>query len=714
VDEDHGALTAHERGDTHAGFRGVGRVILLVAVIVIVVAVILVGNIVHTGTLLPWLTNDGRSDTAVVGAAPGPVDPAGGAAPPLTPADRVAAEDTRLSAVAGLSRDDPALSATWNTVVLAPEGGQQTVYALDQLVAMGAVRKDDDATFTLVRNVVVRPGVQLDIIAPGSTLRLASSSAGATSIVAWGGRLHLAGSEGAPIRVTSWDEGAGAPDVDETDGRAYIRVRDGALLTDYADIEHLGYWSGRTGGLAITGTGFGDAEAHLANSRLIGLHYGVFASDTSSVEIVGTTVDQATLTGIEVTNGGTDTRIENSTITASGADGIAVSRQSPDLSVTGTVVTDSAGWGIRVDGAALADGPTTGGYGTTPSRGFTLTESRVHDNTEGGVRVISTDTTEIRQATVEEERTAVLLEGPLTGLTVASADLSSTELRGLDISGRITDATVSDSRIAGRRIAVELTGAAVVMSGNDLSVDTGSAIELAEGARADITGSTFHGVGEDAVAVLSGARTMQAGNDESDWRFQWAWVGWMNEHPMMWLWALVLLIPATGLPLLWRRRREHQRLRELLREALLRHGEEQVATYRALPAADGEGGLGTPVAVPVFAAAADASAPVTAAAESPPTSWVAASRDATRSVTPRPGPSRAPATTRPRSFADLRTGVLEGRTFSSLRDFAVAAVVEGGYSVSTISRLFRIQQWRLQQWVDDAVLADAGPSKERR
>ncbi|WZH37490.1 MAG: right-handed parallel beta-helix repeat-containing protein [Microbacterium enclense] len=711
MDENHGALTAHERGDTHAGFRGVGRVILLVAVIVIVVAVILVGNIVHTGTLLPWLKNDGRSDTAVVGAAP--ADPAGDAAPPLTPAERVAAEDTRLSTVAGLSRDDPALSATWNTVVLAPDGDQGTVYVLDQLVAMGAVRKDDNATFTLVRNVVVRPGVQLDIIAPGSTLRLASSSAGATSIVAWGGRLQLAGAEGAPIRITSWDEGAGAADVDETDGRAYIRVRDGALLTNYADIEQLGYWSGRTGGLAITGTGFGDAEVHLTSSRLTGLHYGVFASDTSTVEIVDTTVDQSTLTGVEVTNGGTDTRIENSTITASGADGIAVSRQSPNLSVTGTVVTDSAGWGIRVDGAALADGPTTGGYGTTPSQGFTLTESRVHGNTEGGVRVISTDTTEIRQATVDEERTAVLLEGPLSGLTVASADLSSTELRGLDISGRITDATVSDSRIAGRRIAVELTGAAVVMSGNDLSVSTGSAIELAEGARADITGSTFHGVGEDAVAIWSGARTMQAGNDESDWRFQWAWVGWMNEHPMMWLWALVLLIPAIGLPLLWRRRREHQRLRELLREALLRHGEEQVATYRALPA-DGGGGLDAPAAVPVFAAAADAPAPAAAATEAPPASWGAASRDATRPVTPRPGPSRAPATSRPRSFADLRTGALEGRTFPSLREFAVAAVVEGGYSVSTISRLFRIQQWRLQQWVDDAVLADAAPSKERR
>ncbi|ONI66654.1 hypothetical protein CSIV_00865 [Microbacterium sp. CSI-V] len=50
----------------------------------------------------------------------------------------------------------------------------------------------------------------------------------------------------------------------------------------------------------------------------------------------------------------------------------------------------------------------------------------------------------------------------------------------------------------------------------------------------------------------------------------------------------------------------------------------------------------------------------------------------------------------------MRTGPLEGRTFASLQQFAVAAVLEGGYSVPTIARLFRIAQWRLQQWVEEA------------
>jgi hypothetical protein len=702
-----GAITAQERGDSHFAFRGVARVFMVVAVVVLVAGVILAGNFVHTGSFLPWLDDDARSSAAVVGPAPDPSGNADGADPaaaPQTAADRVAAEDTRLSAVAALGSTDPALIDAWSTVVLGARNGQPTGYSLSDLVALGAVRQDDPTTFTLQRNVVVRSGAELDLVAPGATLRMTSSPAASTSIVGWGGTVRFGGADGSPLRVASWDDTVAAPDTDEGDGRAYIRVRDGVLASTFTDFADLGYWSGRTGGLAITGSGTVDATAQLENSTMAGLHYGFFASESTGVGISDSTISDSTLTGIELTNGGHDFRVERTTVRDSGSDGIALSRQSRALSLTGVTVEGAAGWGVRVDGSALADGPTTGGYGLTPSSEFTLVDSRVQDNRDGGVRVISTDKTEIRQSTVDEDRTAVLVEGPLTGLAVTNVDLSSSELRGLDITGRITDARVSDSRIVGRRIATEITGAAVVMTGNDLTVATGSAVELAEDARADITGNTFHGVGQDAVAMWAGSRSMQAENDESDWTFQWAWVGWMNEHPMMWMWALVLLIPAIGLPVLWRRRREHRRLRELLREALLRHGEEQVAAYRALPAPEP-----LPSAGPLSAATASS------AASAPPAADGATDLPGTpHTVPPRPRAPRAPATSRPRSFADLRTGVLEGRTFASLREFAIAAVVEGGYSVSTISRLFRIQQWRLQQWVDDALTVDATSTRGLR
>ncbi|MEV8241661.1 helix-turn-helix transcriptional regulator [Microbacterium testaceum] len=53
----------------------------------------------------------------------------------------------------------------------------------------------------------------------------------------------------------------------------------------------------------------------------------------------------------------------------------------------------------------------------------------------------------------------------------------------------------------------------------------------------------------------------------------------------------------------------------------------------------------------------------------------------------------------PRTFSDLRTGALAGRDFRSLQEFAVASVVEGGYALADVARVFRIPSWRLDQWV---------------
>ncbi|MDQ1123281.1 hypothetical protein [Microbacterium trichothecenolyticum] len=74
-----------------------------------------------------------------------------------------------------------------------------------------------------------------------------------------------------------------------------------------------------------------------------------------------------------------------------------------------------------------------------------------------------------------------------------------------------------------------------------------------------------------------------------------------------------------------------------------------------------------------------------------------------RAPDPRALPPRAvpPASGRrqPRTFADLGEGVLNGRPFGSLREFAVAAVVEGRFPVGAVARVFRLPAWRLEQWI---------------
>lgn len=61
----------------------------------------------------------------------------------------------------------------------------------------------------------------------------------------------------------------------------------------------------------------------------------------------------------------------------------------------------------------------------------------------------------------------------------------------------------------------------------------------------------------------------------------------------------------------------------------------------------------------------------------------------------------SPVKAAPRTFSDLRTGVLAGRDFRSLQEFAVASIVEGGHAVADVARVFRIPSWRLEQWVSE-------------
>ncbi|MEV9561875.1 right-handed parallel beta-helix repeat-containing protein, partial [Klebsiella pneumoniae] len=95
---------------------------------------------------------------------------------------------------------------------------------------------------------------------------------------------------------------------------------------------------------AVTGTGDDRASAGIVSTKITGLHYGVFFSDTTQAGIQDSTIENSTLTGMEVTNGSSDTTVERTTITGSGGDGISISRQSPGTKITDSTVSGSTGW----------------------------------------------------------------------------------------------------------------------------------------------------------------------------------------------------------------------------------------------------------------------------------------------------------------------------------------------------------------------------------
>jgi parallel beta helix pectate lyase-like protein len=182
-----------------------------------------------------------------------------------TEASAVVAEDRRLiqiRAVAGTAKTggtewkSPFRLATGSgyTLVLTP---RTAPYTVDDLLALApsTFLLQSDGSYLLLENIYVERGATLQLNRPGGLkLRMASNANGFVSIVTFGGDLVMTGTPDARMTITSWDPRTAQPETDPTHGRAYIRAIGGTFTMSYVDVIDLGFWSGRTGGIGLTGT----------------------------------------------------------------------------------------------------------------------------------------------------------------------------------------------------------------------------------------------------------------------------------------------------------------------------------------------------------------------------------------------------------------------------------------------------------------------------
>jgi hypothetical protein len=140
------------------------------------------------------------------------------------------------------------------TLVLTPRREVYTIKDLLGLAPQTFIRQPDGG-YLLSEHVVIQNGATLNLASSGGlTLRLASDDKGFVSIVNYGGVLNVQGANGRPVRISSWNRDTDGPDTLTNDGRAYIRSLGGQVRFRYAELSDLGFWSGRTGGLSLTGT----------------------------------------------------------------------------------------------------------------------------------------------------------------------------------------------------------------------------------------------------------------------------------------------------------------------------------------------------------------------------------------------------------------------------------------------------------------------------
>ena len=564
-------------GNRHAGTRHAGRLAALVGLALVastVVAVAGTDTAVNTGSRLIsggsslFSGDDGPPARAAPTRPVAESDASGTQATSSESAEKqaalVEAEDTRITQITNRS----APSQVPYEVAGGPQSLPTTVltarsraYDLPALQRLGAAQRASDGAWVLTRSVVVGKGATLSVQEPGGTLRMTSGPGGFASIVAFKGGLMLAGDAIAPLRVTSWDPATQAPDTDNTDGRAYIRAIGAEMDVSRVAFAELGFWSGRTGGLAWTGSSSAPATGSMADAVVSSGHYGVFSSRTDGLVISDCTLRDNDLDGLLVHRGTIGLTARNVISSQNGRDGVAIVHGAEQITVTGSTASRNAGDGFRVDGSPLAGEATAGGASTARGSDYTMDRSTSIDNAGTGILTVSADKVVITGNRVGGSADGIVVRGPATDARISGNTVDAVGF-AIAVRNGVTGAVMRDNTVRSSAIGLHVTDSVADLGANTVTASRYGVSLVGNVSGTSVIANTLTGRGLAAVDLnrIDVAATADVtGNDDSSWvvdRDEMAyWLDYARGHPLLLLWLLILLLPI-GARVWARRRRE--------------------------------------------------------------------------------------------------------------------------------------------------------------
>lgn len=492
---------------------------------------------------------------------------------PVKEAAIVAAEDQRIYNVRAVTvaarwQGIPAtapyrlVTGSSTTLVLVARNAPYGIAELQELEPERLV-KQPDGSYLLSENIIIEAGATVKLASPdGLVLHLASTSKGFVSIIALGGSLQLVGSSKAPVKIDSWDSSVGKVDTVTADGRAYVRIIGGSASLAYAAFDHLGFWSGSTGGLALTGTSTTDpsvvalgsakgsailptapttptagtdptattdaegapqgsysyVSARLNHVTLSNNAYGVFVNGAQGVSISNSTARDNLVDGIVLHRYVTNSTIATTTTTHNGMDGFAMTRASTGIVITQLVANRNGHDGISLNGGPLASGPNATGTPTGSYGNNSLNNSTANGNARYGVTVVGGDNVKIVNNTTNRNLMGIVVTKLATDVTVKGNTVNGNTKHGIALFEGVGKSTVAENSINGADIGVYLRDSSANIVRNSISDATNHGVTLVGATSATIiTDNKISGRGTSAIDTVRGTGFEVHGNDLSQW-----------------------------------------------------------------------------------------------------------------------------------------------------------------------------------------------------
>ncbi len=511
----------------------------------------------------------------------------------------VADEDYRLSevrTVASLSRwSDAPLSNPYRlvtsssyTLVLTARRDAYTLTDLLVLAPQTFVRQAD-GSYLLSEHLVVQAGATLSLAAPEKlVLRLASDAQGFVSIVSYGGRLEVLGTQGAPVEISSWDRDQGAVDTTTTDGRAYIRAIGGQVGMTSVHMEGLGFWSGRTGGLSLTGTdrptpgaldalgkaltvrqekdraaardagqqlpdstgdvtldqvlpagelplpefdidqpAYSFVSASFTDTTTDGNAFGLFVAGANGIDIRGGAFDNSLVDGLVLHRFVSNAVVEGTRAQGNGGDGIVLARATTGAVLSEVVASENARNGVTVSGLPLADGPSATGTAVGDYGNNSVANSTIERNGRYGIEVVGGHNIGVHANDLVGNDMAVVVREGARSVSVVGNDVVDAGRQGIALRDGVTASTVSGNIVTGSQTALYVRDSQVDVVRNTVTGATSHGVSLV-GAVAGTTveQNTFAGRGPSAVDTqrAEGAELRRSDNETAGWSDTTPWL----------------------------------------------------------------------------------------------------------------------------------------------------------------------------------------------
>ncbi|MEU9151008.1 right-handed parallel beta-helix repeat-containing protein [Streptomyces sp. NPDC048417] len=554
-----------------------------------------------------------------------------------TQAALVADEDHRLNQVRAFTSVAPLQSTKWTvpyrldtdngyTLVLTQRSNAYTIADLLKLAPQTFVRRKD-GSYLLTENIYLNVGAKLKLSNPGGlTLRMASNRTGFVSIVSFGGELALQGTAQAPLTITSWDPQANKADPDVRDGRAYIRTIGGQFEMTHTKLSNLGFWSGRTGGLSLTGTdrpntgsledtgqihgktareradAQGDAQdgdgsssgdvtampsgelttpdarfstgglsyvsGSITHSTITGNAFGIFISSATGIEISDTTVQDSLEDGVVLHRFVSSSLVQRTVAKDNGGDGFILSRATQQVRISGSTAQGNGGNGYTLSGKPLADGPSASGQAVDSYGSNSVANSVAKDNGRYGVEVLGGFDVGVQNNRIEGGDMGIVARLAADKVSITGNRLTGQNRQGISVRDGVTDATVTGNIIDGPETGVYVRDSAAEIRGNTVQDATNHGVSLVGGV--DGTTVSFNVIGGVGPSALDSSRSHGGASIKENQTFAWYdtssfWVKVKHyASPMTLLWTGILLLILFSAVMGRRRRRGHGRIARII------------------------------------------------------------------------------------------------------------------------------------------------------